>query len=288
MNPAVRGWGARVSDDEFFVLFGSFAGAGLFLYHWWAKLALAEQAKRAQVEFLSLSLAPPAALTGVFLVISIAGSGDVRGVPSYTFLYCLLGIVWFMGAARLMEDLGISFRDDAVERRNPAAAIILIAVMMAHAAIYACANIGNGPGWWTVVIAAFLGSVAWFLLWLLAERFCAISETITVERDTCAAIRLSGYALAMGLVCARGAAGDWTSPIQTVIEFQVAWPALLLTLAAILIEKLAGRPGINLSILIAAAYIGAGALGVWFAGPLPHNPAYDYLNTSSYQLPAAQ
>jgi hypothetical protein len=70
-----------------------------------------------------------------------------------------------------------------------------------------------------------------------------------------------------------------------VIEFAVAWPALPLTLAAILIERLIGnaasglRTSISLSALIAAAYLGAGALGVWFVGPLPHNPTYDYLGT---------
>jgi hypothetical protein len=43
-------------------------------------------------------------------------------------------------------------------------------------------------------------------------------------------------------LCVRGAGGDWTSLIQTVIEFSVAWPILPLTLAIILVEKRARTP----------------------------------------------
>ena len=290
-NKNLQGWGARVSEDEVVLLLASFAAALSLCLRWWAKLLRSRQGNRGQTEFLILFLAPFAALAGVLFIISVAGSGDVRGVASYTFLYCVLGTAWFMGAARLMENVGISFRDDAVERRNPAAAIIILAAMAAHALLYGCANIGNGPGWWTVVAAASLGSGAWFFLWLLVERTCAVSETITVERDTAAAIRLGGYALAMGLVCWRGAAGDWTSLIQTVIEFAAAWPLLPLTLAAVLVEKLmAGaaselRANRALAALIAAAYLSAGVAGVWFAGPLPHNPVYDYLDAPPTYFP---
>jgi hypothetical protein len=221
------------------------------------------------------------AFAGVFLVIVGASSADVRGAPSYVALYCAAGIVWFTAGAMAMRYLGISMRDDAVERRNPAADIVVMGAVFAHAAIYAGAIIGNGPGWWTVLAAAAIGSAAWLALWFLAENWCGLSEKITVDRDVPAAIRLAGYAFAMGIVCARGAAGDWTSLDRTLIEFATAWPVLPMTAAAIAIEKFTRaampRGNVALSTVVAAAYLGVAVAAVHFSGPLPHNPEYDYL-----------
>ena len=276
-----------MSGDESFLLYSSFGLSVLLAFWWYRRIFLSRQANAATRELLPLALAPILAALGVFLVIANYGSFDVRDASDYLLMYTFLGIVWFLGAAFAMELLGISFRDDAVERRNPAAAFVVISAMMAHAAIYAGGNIGNGPGWWTVVIAAGIGSGAWVILWALLQFCCGIAEDITVERDVPAGIRLSGYALAMGLICARGAAGDWTSLHQTFAEFIVAWPSLPLTAVAIAVERVLDlqpehyRRGANAAVIIAAIYVVAGVGAVNFAGPLPHNPQYDKASAAS-------
>jgi uncharacterized membrane protein YjfL (UPF0719 family) len=276
-----------VSGDELMVtVLGGGAGA-VFAIWWYARILRSPQAHFASYEFIALALAPLIALCGVFAVIVTAGSLDVRSAPEYIFMYCGLGVAWYLGATFLLEVVGISFRDDAIERRNSAAAIAIVGAMFGHASVYAGANIGNGPGWWTVVIAGALGSGTWFVLWSIVQVVCKISDDITVDRDVPAGLRLGGYALAMGLVCARGAAGDWTSFDQTVREFVVAWPVLPLTAAVIVVEKfLETQPrhyirGAAFSIFIAGAYLASSAAAITYAGPLPHNPQYDKANATS-------
>ena len=282
-----------MSDDEVFLLVGGIVLALWITLRWCALLVQSPQGRRAQAEFLWLILAPLAAFAGILVVIIGASSADVRDAPSYIALYCAAGIVWFTAGGMAMRYLGISARDDAVERRNLAAAIVVMGAVFAHAAIYAGANIGNGPGWWTVLAAAAIGSGAWLALWSLVEACCGISEKVTVDRDVPAAIRLAGYAFAMGIVCGRGAAGDWTSLDRTMIEFAAAWPVLPMTGAAIAIENFsrANMPqgSMALSTIVAVAYLGVAVAAVHYSGALPHNPEYDYLGRpASFEGPSLQ
>lgn len=273
-----------MSDDEFSILIFAGVIAAMLALRWYRAVLLARERGFALPERIALGIAPLAGLAIIYAVIVMAASGDVRNDPGYVFFYCLVGMVWLLGAGVGLEYLGISYRDDAVERRNPAAAILLVGMVLAHAAIYAGANIGNGPGWWTVVAAAGVGSAAWALLWLVGELLCGLSDDITVCRDVPAALRLAGYALAMGLICARGAAGDWTSLRQTVIEFGVAWPIIPLTAVVIVVEKvlekqeLHYRRGLAASVILAALYLASAGYVVVASGPPPHNPQYDDLN----------
>lgn len=271
--------GARhVSDDEIFLAIAS----GYATIHagilWYTPLVMSPQVRRAGFMFLLLALAPIIAFVGIIYALRTASSFDVQNSPQYLMLYGLLGLAYLFCAPLALRFAGISPRDDAVERRNPAAAIIILCTLMAHAAIYTGANIGDGPGWWTVVIAALIGSGAWALLWLLTEVSCGVSETITVERDIAAAIRLGGYGLAMGLICARGSAGDWSSLDQTLAEFTSAWPILPLAAAAIAVERgmrlVSGGASKTLSAIIALLYLGWACLAIYHAGPLPQNPLY--------------
>jgi hypothetical protein len=270
-----------MSGDEVLVLVASVVASGFGILWWYARILRSVQGGSAAHEFGMLALGPPVALLTVFLVARIAGSFDVRDAPNYLFLYTVLGLTWAFAAVYALDILGISFRDDAIERRNAAAAVVVIACLIAHAVIYAGANIGNGPGWWAVVAPAFVGSTIWFLLWILVAMLCRLDDDITVSRDLAAGVRIAGYALALGLILARGAAGDWTSLAQTIGDFRVAWPVLPLTAAAIAIERiLESRPdhysrGVPSAVLIAAFYMAVAGAVVDTAGPLPHNPLYD-------------
>jgi hypothetical protein len=270
-----------VSQDEFFVLMISGFAVVWAAWGWYSRIVNSAAVVRIRPSYLWLEFVPAFALVIVFAVVKFAGSFDVRNDPEYVLLYSVLGGAWMFAAAYLMSQLGISFRDDAIERRNPAAAIMVGSALVANALIYAGANIGDGPGWWVVIAAGLIGSGAWFLLWSALEYLIAASERITVDRDVSVALRLGGYMLAMGLICARGSAGDWTSLEQTLREFGVAWPILPLTAIVIGLEWIfqsiprSGRPGVFWSALIAVAYLAGGILVVDDSGPLPDNPQYD-------------
>jgi hypothetical protein len=267
-----------VSTDEFFVLLLSAAFGGLSAFGWYARISARSLARGVERWRNALGLAPVVSLVGVFVALKIAAAHDVRDAPQYLLLYVALGAAWIFAAAGVLAVFGISFRDDAIERRNPAAAVAVMCAMTAHAAIYAGANIGDGPGWWCVVAAGLLGGGGWFLLWWGVETGCAASEHITVERDLPTAIRLGGYMLASGIVCARGVAGDWVSLGETIRDFWVAWPAAALAAIAVGAERaLRDRPAgqdIRIAALIALAYVAGGATAVLTSPPLSENPLY--------------
>ena len=85
---------------------------------------------------------------------------------------------------------------------------------------YAGANIGNGPGWWVVAFTAGLATASFAILWFLMDRLGRFSESITVDRDVASGIRLAAALVAIGLVLARAAAGDWhsTVPHEAIVE----------------------------------------------------------------------
>ncbi|HUP90961.1 MAG TPA: hypothetical protein VM074_01840 [Solimonas sp.] len=270
-----------MSQDEVFLLIGSAAGVLFGVVPWYAPLRLPLAPRHVRYLTGPLALAPMVSVGLIYIALRTLAAYDVREAPEYLVLYALLGCCWFFGAVKALEWVGISFADDAVERHNAAATIAVIAAMLAHSAIYAGANVGDGPGWWCVVIAASVGSLAWFLLWGAVEAACGAAEELTVERDTGAALRLGGYMIASGLVCARGSAGDWTSLGQTLLEFHVAWPAVVLAAAAVAVERvLRGHPPTRRSRLAGAsiglAYLAAALLALQMAPPLPQNPAYDH------------
>lgn len=273
-----------MSDDEAWLSYASGFIALLALVFWYRRILAGRDSSRAAPERWVLGLAPLAPLGVIFLVLRVWASADVRDAPQYIFMYMAMGVPWLGFAVAGLEWLGISFRDDALGERNFAAALVVAATMLGHGAIYAGANIGNGPGWWTVVIAAGIGSAAWFTLWFAVEWLCGTAEDVTVDRDVPAGLRLGGYAIGMGILLGRGAAGDWTSLTQTVIEFAAAWPVLPLTLIVIAAEKILERQPLHvqrhfgLSAFLGGFYAGIGIAALGVVGALPHNPAFDFLN----------
>jgi len=268
-----------VSKDEIFIFLAGFGVAAWLAFAWYSQLTIAGIARYPGGWRGGLGAAPLASIAGVFIVLVTAASFDVREAPPYLAMYTVLGAAWIFLAAQLMALFGISLRDDAVERRNPAAAILIMAAMAGQAALYAGGNIGDGPGWWIVVMATLVASGVWFVLWWIVELSCGVSEEVTVGRNLPMAIRLGGYMLAIGLLCGRGVAGDWVSFGNMIAEFGDAWALLPLTLAAIGIEwALRGgkmRKSVGTAIAIGALYVAAAVLAIATSPPLASSPAYD-------------
>jgi hypothetical protein len=267
-----------VSDDEVIILLLSLALAAWVAGRWYWHLATPSLATYPGNWRGWMGAAPVGALAGVLIVLKTASSFDVREAWHYIAFYLVLGAVWIFCAARIMTLFGVSMRDDAIERRNSAAAILILAAMAGQAALYAGGNIGDGPGWWVVIAAALLAGGVWWALWWIVESATGASEEITVGRDVPMAVRLGGYMLASGLICGRGVAGDWVSLANTIAEFRDAWPVLVLTALAIGVERLlrAGtmRKAVGIAVIVAAAYVAFAVLAIAASPPLASNPAF--------------
>jgi uncharacterized membrane protein YjfL (UPF0719 family) len=163
---------------------------------------------------------------------------DVRGDSIYVFFYLVMGAAWVAVSIYTLALLGLSLRDDVVERGNRAAGVALAGALVGLTLCYAGGNIGNGPGWWVVVFSAGLATGTLFLLWFALDQVTGLADTVTIDRDRAAGLRLAGYFVAGGLILGRAVAGDWESAAGTVADFvRLGWPVAPLFLAAFLVER---------------------------------------------------
>jgi hypothetical protein len=226
-----------MSEDESVVFFVSLGLAAVFWIRWWYQgLAVSWLGERSRGRPWLLG-APLFCGVMLWYVLRYLASFDVRDSTLYVAFYMALGAAWVGGVVRLTSLLGISFRDDALERRNPAATAVITGAMVGFTAAFAGGNIGDGPGWWVVVYCALLATGGLLILWTLLEWMGQLAESITVERDLASGIRLGGFLVAAGLVLGRAVAGDWHSLAATHRDFaRLAWPAVLLAALAALTD----------------------------------------------------
>ncbi|MCU0857739.1 MAG: hypothetical protein MUC65_04975 [Pontiellaceae bacterium] len=163
----------------------------------------------------------------------------MRDSAIYLLFYTIFGAAWLGAGIFLLRGIGFYPCDDAIERNNPAAAVAVCLSFVGLAECYAGANIGDGPGWWCVLFAGGLATFVWLCLLSMYQAVGRVAEEVTVERNMNSAIRFGGFAIAAGFVCGRGAAGDWTSAQQTIIEFFDVWPLLGLIVIACFTEHFA-------------------------------------------------
>ena len=277
-----------MSDDEIFVLIvsGIIAVIGWVMYY--SRLAGLTRLGGGMGNRICLAVFPGLGAVGILLTLMLGASYDVRASGTYLSFYLLLGLAWMRVSGWAMGLLGIFWRDDALERRNLSATLAIAGAWLGLAACYAGGNIGDGPGWWCVVYASGLATLAWFGLWAVVQWLGDVAERVTIDRDLATGIRLGGLLLALGLVCGRAAAGDWVSASATSADLVLAaWPALLLAVGAGLIERWAGgyawRPGerrgpwlrLGEDVVVALLYLLAAGVIIYLAGPLSENPAWD-------------
>jgi hypothetical protein len=257
-----------MSDDEALVLFASGAIAVVVWLIWFGRTLVVGRASSMGRQLLLF--VPFAAAVLLFATLRLLAAHDVRDDSRYLWLYFLLGAAWVGLAVRALPLLGVSPRDDVLERGNRAAADAVAGALLALTVCFAGGNIGDGPGWWVVVFSSGLATAALFLTWALLETSSAVSETVTIDRDRAAGIRLAGFLLACGTIFGRGAAGDWVSAELTVRDFvTAAWPAIPLLVIAAMVERSA-RPTatapqpspLTYGVVPAAGYLALAALVV--------------------------
>ena len=167
------------------------------------------------------------------------GAMEVRGHFETVLPLTFVGVIWLVISQQLFSWFGVSVRDDAVERKNPAALVALCGATVAVAIIYAAGNLGEGPSYLENVFSSGLGTLGFFGLWLLLELVWNVSNSIVEERDPASGLRLGAYLLATGLIFGRAVAGDWHSEIATVRDFmRDGWPAIPLWFMALIFETM--------------------------------------------------
>jgi len=135
--------------------------------------------------------------------------------------------------------LGISIRDDVLDRDNPAATIVVCGMMLAIGIVYAGANVGGGPTIWTTLLPAFAGLIGLGALWLYVEFAGGrVFESISIDRDVSSALRLAGLMLGCAMILGRAAGGNWVSWPQTWDDFaSLGWPTIPLALVAAIVHR---------------------------------------------------
>lgn len=232
-----------MSEDEVFVSLACGVGALIFWGIWLYRTLAIDRTFEAQPQRQVLLVSPMICAVLLFGVLQTWASHDVVDDPRYLLMYWLMGAAW-VGAASLMlfPWLGLHYIHDAVERRNLAAAVGVSGGLIGFTLAFAGGNIGDGPGWWVVLFSSGLATATLTAAWLALGIIADMAEEISVDRDMAAAVRLAGFLVAAGMVCGRGAAGDWVSVEATWLDFwRIAWVVGPLLVITFVFDRL-GRP----------------------------------------------
>lgn len=227
------------SEDEWVFMLVALAGAGIGIWRWyWTLLRVSPLNTHSKSQVL-LILAPLASLVPLVIVLqSLADPVYVVGHLDYTLLFLAGGACWIFGASEIFSLMGVSTRDDAMRRCNPAAAIAVSGGVLGVALAYAGSNIGNGPTIWTTLAPAFVAAAVLLTFWFVIELLGGAFEAITLDHDVAAGIRLAAFLVSAGAILGRAMAGDWFDWASTFSEFaKLGWPAALLIPTTVLMNR---------------------------------------------------
>lgn len=263
-----------MSGDEVMVLIVSAGTAAIAWYRWYCAALVRTLVVRNASRTIFV-VTPAVCMVLLYAILRSWAADDVRDSGTYMTFYMVAGAAWVGLITPLGSFLGLSPRDDAVERQNLAAALATAGTLTGITFCFTGGNIGSGPGWWVVAFSAGLSTVSFFGLWALVEWPTGISESVTVERSLGAGLRLGGFLAGTGVILGRSVAGDWVSAQATVRDFIViAWPALPLAGAAVVIERLWPFEGDTptedaAGLFVAAVYVAVSFLYVFVVQGMP-------------------
>jgi uncharacterized membrane protein YjfL (UPF0719 family) len=230
---------------------------------WFGDIASVNSLRTPVSKRLVLLTAPLVCLVLILIALNRLTATTVRGDALYISFYLLIGAGWLGGVTLVFPFLGISVRDDVLERGNRAASWAITGALAGASCSFAGANVGNGPGVEAVLFSAVLSSALFIGLWLGMDLLTSISDAITVDRDESAGIRLGGLLLGIGLLSGWSVAGNWVSASATLKDFVTSSvPAILLTAVAVGVEVVFRRASVQLStktipsVIVSAVYVG--------------------------------
>lgn len=223
-----------MGEDEIVALLASVV-AGFFGLSRWYGRGLRTTWLAAPVAARTLLLVlPVVAIGGLWHVLGTYAAADVILYPQYRVLFAVMGMIWAFHVPRALTFIGVSYEDDAIERRNVAASIAVAGAVVASALVFTASNMGEGPSIWNTVETAVFASAVLALAVLLHAVATQVGDSISVERDVASGLRFAGWLVASGLVLARSCMGDWAGEAAMVGDvLAIGWPALALLVVAI-------------------------------------------------------
>jgi hypothetical protein len=148
-----------LGGDEWLFSFAAAASAIVLIITYYVPLLLISPIKRSSLHRLALACLPLVALIPTYVVLQRWADPRVVGHLDYTILFMLGGGMWIFVASRFLEVLGISIRDDAIERDNLAALVAVWGILSGVGIVYALSNIGTGATIWTTLVPGFVAGV---------------------------------------------------------------------------------------------------------------------------------
>lgn len=229
------------SEGEFFTLIGH-AVFALFFWLRWLYITLSPNVMGRPIHGRWLLIwSPMMSMAGLVALLQSFASSDVPGTI-YMLYYAVMGAAWVGAAMGIFGLFGVHPRDDAVERRNPAAVPLLVGASFGFTLAFAGANFGDGPGWWVVAACSMMSVGGLLLLWIAVQAVTHAAEIIGIERDAPTGVRCGFFLVACGMVLGRSVAGDWVNLADALSDFVVqASPLLILAGLEAVIAALA-RP----------------------------------------------
>jgi len=226
-------------DEGFFLLVSLAVSLATGIAYYRPLLSIDRPTNRRLSCQILLSILPLGCPALTYLVLANWADPQVRNNGGYVFLFIVGGIAWFFAAAQWLRLLGLSFRDDAIERNNPAAAVAVAAALVAASIIYALANVGSGPTIWTTILPAAGGTLLFAFLWLCTlAAGGTIADSIAIDRDLATGIRLGGAFIGSALILGRAAGGNFSDWDHTWIDLLTyGWPAFVLCAAAGIVHR---------------------------------------------------
>jgi hypothetical protein len=253
----------ELSDLEIFAFIASVFLTLKGWLTWYGDIASVNRLRVPIQQRFVLLAAPLVCLVLILVGLTRLAATTVRSDALYISFYLLVGAGWLGGVTLIFPYLGISARDDVLERGNRAAFSAITGALTGASCAFAGANVGNGPGVQAVLFSALLSSALFIGLWFGMDLLTSISDAITVDRNEGAGIRLGGFLLGIGLLSGWSVAGDWASAIGTLKDFAVSsLPAILLTAVAVVVELTFRSASVHisakttLSVVISAVYVG--------------------------------
>src|SRR5690349_13448614 len=98
---------------------------------WYFPIMRVARLGRPRNDRLVLFFLPPVCLGLIWLVLARFSAGEVRNSPGYITLFLVNGAAWLTIARWLCSLFGVCFREDVLDRNNPAAAVVMCGVLLA-------------------------------------------------------------------------------------------------------------------------------------------------------------
>src|SRR5208282_495873 len=138
--------------------------------HWYFSLRVGRPLGGPRQGRLALALIPVLCMVFLFVILRRWSANSVKSDLPTVFLSLSFGASW-LGLSQLVFGLlGVSARDDVLERGNAAAAWVISGQLIGTTFCFAGANVGNGPGPEVVLFCALVSTLALFLLWFLVDQ----------------------------------------------------------------------------------------------------------------------